>query len=211
MIHTPALLRRITGGVALAATLTLAAACASNHAGPYAPLDETRRDTALAERLTRRAADLITSDPAQAEALLRDALAADLYHGPAHNNLGVLYLKMEPSRLYEAAGEFEWARKLMPGHPDPRLNLAYTLELAGRSDDAINGYRAALEVDPNHLPTIQALARLQVRTGKKDALTSKLLQNIVFRTTDEPWRQWARGQVIRLETASKTIDPSVTR
>jgi hypothetical protein len=50
-----------------------------------------------------------------------EALSADLFFGLAHNNLGVLYLKED--KLYEAANEFEWARKLMPGHPDPRMNL----------------------------------------------------------------------------------------
>lgn len=38
--------------------------------------------------------------------------------------------------LHKAASEFEWARKLMPGYPDPRLNLAMTLEEAGRIDEA---------------------------------------------------------------------------
>jgi len=57
--------------------------------------------------LTHEAATLIDADPATAEKLLREALTADLYHGPAHNNLGVLYLKMSPPKLYEAASEFE--------------------------------------------------------------------------------------------------------
>lgn len=60
-------------------------------------------------------------DIAKAERLFRSALAADPYCGPAHNDLGVVYLK--GGQLYEAAAEFDWARKLMPGHPDPRLNL----------------------------------------------------------------------------------------
>ena len=33
-----------------------------------------------------------------------------------HGNLGVLYLNR--GELYEAASEFEWARRLLPGHPD---------------------------------------------------------------------------------------------
>ncbi|MGE3108834.1 MAG: hypothetical protein AB7O77_10865 [Phycisphaerales bacterium] len=172
-------------------------ACASTRTDPYAPLSESRRDTARAEQLSRQAAQLIDSDSSKAEALLRDALAADLYHGPAHNNLGVVYLKMDPPRLYEAAGEFEWARKLMPGSPDPRLNLALTLEIAGRTDDALAGYQDALEVDPNHLPTIQALARLQIRSGKADEKTPKLLGDIALRASDPAWRDWARGHVVR--------------
>src|SRR4030095_16586082 len=87
-----------------------------------------------------------------------------LFFGPAHNNLGVVYLKA--GKLYEAAGEFEWARKLMPGHPDPRMNLALTLEQAGQTDEAIQTYRTALEVYPGHIATIQALARLEETSGR---------------------------------------------
>ncbi len=80
---------------------------------------------------TDRAAKLV-----QAEKLLREALVGDLYHGPAHNNLGAAYLKQR--KLYEGAGEFEWTSKLMFGHPDPRMNLAFTLERAGRTDETIS-------------------------------------------------------------------------
>jgi len=52
-------------------------------------------------------------EAAEAETLLRRALTADLYHGPAHNNLGVLYLTQ--GKLFEAAGEFEWARGELAG------------------------------------------------------------------------------------------------
>jgi hypothetical protein len=62
-----------------------------------------------------------------AERLLRDALTADLSYGPAHNNLGVLRLKR--GDLSEAANEFEWARKLIPEHPDRRFSRAPTLEV----------------------------------------------------------------------------------
>ena len=48
---------------------------------------------------------VIASDPAKAESLLREALGYDLYHGAAHNNLGVLLLN-EPltARLLVALG-----------------------------------------------------------------------------------------------------------
>ncbi len=101
--------------------------------GPYRPLSEGSRSAVVAEELNREAADLIYDDPERAEELLRDALTADLYYGPAHNNLGGVFL--EKGRLYEAANEFEWARKLMPGKPDPRMSLALTLEVAGRVED----------------------------------------------------------------------------
>lgn len=177
--------------------LTLSSAltgCVSTHNSPYQTPSANHRSPLQAERLTLEAAELIHSDPKRAESLLRQALAADIYHGPAHNNLGVVYLQQ--GKLYEAANEFEWARKLMPGHPDPRMNLALTLERAGRIKEALATYDAALEVHPNHLPTMQALARLQLRTNAPDDRTSSFLREISLRGENEQWRQWARRQSV---------------
>ncbi|MCP3902143.1 MAG: tetratricopeptide repeat protein [Planctomycetes bacterium] len=175
----------------LVAITTLVAGCATTSTSPYAEQPMVRRDTVRAQSLTQKAAALIEDDPEKAEELLREALTADLYHGPAHNNLGVLYLQQ--SKLYEAANEFEWARKLMPGHPDPRMNLALTLEHAGRIDEAMATYGTALEVYPNHLPTMQALARLQVRSGKTDDRTRRFLEEIALRGESPEWREWAQA------------------
>lgn len=91
------------------------ASCAASSPGPYTTLGEVTRSTSAAEVLNREAAALIHSDPAEAERLLRDALTKDRFYGPAHNNLGVVYLGQE--KLFEAANEFEWARKLPPTRP----------------------------------------------------------------------------------------------
>ncbi len=166
--------------------------CASRptQAGPYsAGAGSTSRNPALARELHARASELMATDNEEAEHLLRQALDADLYHGPAHNNLGVLLLAR--GELYGAASEFEWARKLMPGHPDPRVNLAMTLEQAGRYDEAINAYDSALAVYDGFLPALQGKAKLQVRTGDTDATTLAALDEIALRG-DESWREWAR-------------------
>lgn len=173
--------------------------CSSQPRGshPYAPAREAARDPARAQELTMRATDLLESAPERAEALLREALSADLWHGPAHNNLGVLLL--ERGDLYGAAGEFEWARKLMPGHPDPRMNLALALERAGRHADAEAGYRSALEVRPGHAPSQQALARLIVRERLPANDLPDLLRDIALHGETEEWRTWARGQMTRVD------------
>ncbi|MCP4003690.1 MAG: hypothetical protein GY725_05795 [bacterium] len=168
----------------------LAVGCASSPPGPYTTPAEVERDTQRAEQLTRQAADLIISNPVAAEELLREALTADIFHGQAHNNLGVIFLRRE--EFYEAAHEFEWARKLLPGHPDPRVNLALTLDHAGRENDAFDAYETALEVAPGYLPAIQGIARLTVRTGRDDARLPTWLDEIVLAGEDESWRNWAR-------------------
>lgn len=178
--------------LAVVVPLSLAAGCGGQRGSPSPYLADggAERDVRRADELASRGADLLDKDPKEAERILREALAADLYHGPAHNNLG--YLMLRQGKLYDAANEFEWARKLMPGHPDPRFNLALTLERAGRADEAIAMYGTALEAYPGHLPTVEAIARLQVRSGRPDARTEGFLRDIALRGETEEWRDWAR-------------------
>ena len=171
-------------------------ACAASKPTAYSAPTQQDRDPARALDLSRKAADLVTNDPERAESTLRDALSADLFCGPAHNNLGVLYLKQ--GKLYEAANELEWARKLLPGTPEPRLNLAIVLERAGHTDDALKAYKTALEVAPEHIPTIQALARLESRSGEKSEELAKRLDAISLRGETDEWRTWARAERARL-------------
>ena len=175
----------------------LLAGCATAKAtGPYQPASELARDTARAESLNREAAGLIDRDPVRAEALLREALTADLFFGPAHNNLGVLFL--EQDQLYEAASELEWARKLLPGHPDPRVNLALTMERAGKTDEALAAYDAALEVYPEYLPAVMGAARLTLQGGRDDVRLRGWLETIAMRAEDPKWREWSRNQLAAL-------------
>ncbi len=198
--------------------LLLLVGCRSAAPGPYSPTDQAARNTVRAQELSRQAADLLDSDPQAAERLLRDALGADLFYGPAHNNLGVLFLK--EGKLYEAAGEFEWARKLMPGHPDPRMNLALTLEQAGQVDEAIKAYQTALEVYPGHIPTLQALAKLHCvpRVGGDNEFMDPVRPDLQLtfgnggglrggeakdgscraRPKTAAWREWARRRLVQL-------------
>ncbi len=167
--------------------------------GPYSAMGASNRNPQLARQLHAQATRLLAEQGeagyAGAEALLRDALDADLYNGPAHNNLGIILLAR--GERYEAASEFEWARKLMPGHPDPRTNLALTLEQAGKTDEALDAYDAALAVAEGYLPAIQGKASLQVRTRRTDASTPALLDEIALRSTD-PWKQWAELWKVKL-------------
>jgi len=159
--------------------------------------DVTSGDPKRAHGLTLEALGVIESDSMKAEALLQSALKADPFDGPAHNNLGVLCLRQ--SRLYEAATEFELARKLMPGNPDPRLNLGLTLEKAGLYDRAFNAYDAALEASPAHIRTLEAIARLTLRTGRTSDRLTGMLEDIALRGETSNWRSWAKEQLSRLK------------
>lgn len=186
--------------LALAAVYFAACAARPPRAGPYQPMEESARDARKADALNAEAAAIMNSKPDKAERLLRDALTADLYHGPAHNNLGVVFLRQ--GRLYEAASEFEWAARMIPGAADPRMNLALTLERAGRTSEALDTYGSALEVSPEHIATMQALARLQVRAGRADERTPRLLFDIAMRGESEQWREWARREMSKRDSAA---------
>lgn len=86
----------------------------------------------------------------------------------------------------------------MPGTPEPRMNLALTLERAGRTSEALETYAAALQANPGHIESMQALARLQLRSGKPDERTPELLKEIAMRGTSERWKEWASGQLARI-------------
>lgn len=180
----------------LLAAVLLAGCAANRTTGPYQTGAGERRDVAKAEQLYQEAKPRLVDDPAKAEALLREALSFDLFHGGAHNNLGVLLLQQD--KLYDAAEEFEWARKLLPGNPEPRVNLALVLDRAGRGDDALAAARTALEVMPGNLPAMQLTALLQVRDGRTDAATAGLLGDIAMRCPEGPWREWAVEQAEKL-------------
>ena len=186
-------MKAILGGL-LFGLVVLITSCASSHGtSPYESATTEKRDTSAAEQLNREAAELLTSDPTEAESLLRKALASDLFFGPAHNNLGVLHLGR--GELYEAASEFEWARKLLPGNPDPRINLAITLERAGRNGDALAAYKAALEVQPGSVIAMQGAAVIAVREGKNEAALAGWLKEIAMSGENERWREWAQKNV----------------
>lgn len=171
--------------------------CASSSPGLRPPAhDVVSGDPKKAHGMALAALDVIDRDPAKAEELLQSALRADAFDGPAHNDLGVLYLRQ--SKLYEAATEFEQARKLMPGNPDPRLNLGLTFEKAGLYERAFGAYDAALEASPAHIRTIEAVASLTLRTGRTSDRLPGMLEDIALRGETDIWRSWAREQMSRL-------------
>lgn len=174
--------------ICLCLSLLLPLGCAASGQPRSDANRDAQRNPQLAAELTHQASQLIESDPTQAMQLLRQAIEADLFHGPAHNDLGVLLLNQ--GDLYAAAEEFDWARRLMPGHPDPRLNLGIALERGGKTQDALDAYASANEVYPNYLPAMQAMTRLQLRSGNVDESTHPMLQAIAFRA-QEPWKSWA--------------------
>lgn len=186
--------------IALALSAALSSGCGASRQHEPSDIQEDARsqsDTTRAEQLSSNASALLLTEPQRAETLLRQALALDPFCGPAHNNLGVLLLNR--GTLNEAAIQFESARKLMPSHPDPRLNLAITFERAGRIDDALKAYRAALEVAPAHVPSVLGLTRLELLANQIGPDTRPRLEFLALSAPTPAVRNWARDELLRLK------------
>jgi len=185
--------------LALLMLIPLAACgCRASRSGPtddyMTVAGDPRRDTETARRHNARAVGLIGDDKLDdAERELKAALRADLFFGPAHNNLGNVYYRTR--RYYLAAWEFQYAARLMPGKIEPRNNLGLVFEAVGRLDDAARWYDTALELSPESVEATANLARVRVRQGDKDDTTRELLGRVVMRDPRPEWSEWARKQL----------------
>lgn len=152
------------------------------------------RDTHLAGLHNAAALQLIHGGNFhQAEIELRKALDADLFFGPAHNNMGIVYYNTK--RYYEAAWEFEYAMKLMPGKAEPRNNLGMVFEAALKLNDAAEWYEKALAIEPEAVHIKANLARVYLKDNRHDPRTRDLLETIVAEDARPEWTQWARDQL----------------
>jgi Tfp pilus assembly protein PilF len=185
--------------VVSAAIVVLIVGCRAPQIRPaYRTLDaHPRRNTFVAQTLNAEGLRYIEkAELHHAERKFREALDQDLYYPPAHNNLGLVLLQMK--RYYEAACEFEFAAKLAPRAVEPRGNLGVLYEQVGMLDKGMAEYEAVLQVDPNHLETMQHLARAYVKAGREDGTLRGLLERLILVSEDEHWNHWARGRIIRL-------------
>ncbi len=157
------------------------------------PLDP-RRDTDAARRHNAEGIRLINDGQlAGAEKVLKTACQADVFFGPAHNNLGTVYYRQ--ARYYLAAWEFQYAAKLMPNSCQPQNNLGMVFEAVGKLDEAAERYDKALALNPDDVQTTGNLARLHVRTGRKDEKTRQLLNELVMKDTRPQWVEWAKQRL----------------
>jgi Flp pilus assembly protein TadD len=158
---------------------------------------DPRRDTEKARLETAAAVRMIDSRQLDdAEKTLRGALVADVFYGPAHNDLGLVYFHQK--RLYLAALEFQYAVKLMPNTTEPKNNLGMVFESIGRLEDAERCYDEALSIEPDNAQVTENLARVCVRLARKDDKTRKLLQAVVMKSDRSDWVAWARERLVTM-------------
>jgi Flp pilus assembly protein TadD len=156
---------------------------------------ERLRNSQTAQRLNDEGLKAVDAGELhEAEAAFRRALEADLFYGPAHNNLGLVHMKNE--KLYDAAWEFEYAAKLMPHSAEPRNNLGLVMEKAGRLDDAIDAYEQALTIDTENPEIMGHLARAYIRQNQTPNRADPLLKKLTHQHPNHQWGQWAKSKLI---------------
>jgi predicted O-linked N-acetylglucosamine transferase (SPINDLY family) len=126
----------------------------------------TPRDAGAAATFGRALASHQDGRLDDAEALYREALAADPFHAEALHMLGVL--AHGRGELATAIALVERAVAINPRLPAAQHNLAKMLAQAGRPDAAIAHYRAAVALDPDHHAARFGLATALQRQGRLD-------------------------------------------
>ncbi len=92
--------------------------------------------------------------------LLALALRLNPDHGPQLNSLGVWHLRLGHGE--EGRQALEKAAALMPGEPDPLLNLAVLYAAANQPDRARDHVREVLALQPEHERAQSLARRLQI-------------------------------------------------
>ena len=172
-----------------------------DNAGAYRTVArDPRRDTSAArDEAAKGRALMAAGDLAGAEKAFKAALTKDLFHGPAHNSLGVVYYRQK--KFYLAAWEFQYAAELMAHRPEPRNNLGLVFEDVGKLDKAVTHYTEALKLEPDNPVFIGNLARCRVRRGQRDGETRKLLEDLILKDTRPEWVAWARTELLGMAPA----------
>jgi len=137
----------------------------------------------------------------EAEAAFKEALAADVMCGPAHNNLGKTYFHR--GKYYLAAWEFQYAAKLLPNHPEPRNNLGLVFETVGKLDNAVDEYGKALTLEPDNPNLLGNLARARIRRGDRVPEVRQLLEDLILKDSRPEWVEWARKTLPTLPRTDK--------
>ena len=93
----------------------------------------------------------------------------------------------------------------MPGHPDPRLNLAIALERGGQIEDAILAYEGVLEMRPELDAAMVGLAAVQLKHRRADERTAEILGKIARSSTSVEVKEWALSQRAILNSADEPL------
>jgi tetratricopeptide (TPR) repeat protein len=97
--------------------------------------------------------------------------APEEWHGDAHQaEQHVVRARdlFQRGRLADAEAEMRRALAIDPGRGDWHHNLAVTLEALGKAAEALASYERAVELVPQHVPSVLGAAQCQIRLGRPE-------------------------------------------
>jgi Flp pilus assembly protein TadD len=98
----------------------------------------------------------------------------------------------------DLATEFNYAAKLMPNKVEPKNNLGMVLESVGKLDQSAKNYEEAMALEPDNVVVAGNLARVYVRTNRRDEKTRELLTDVVTKDPRPEWVSWAKDRLVRM-------------
>ena len=150
---------------------------AQDHMGDHAAAKKAREAARKTEDVVDRFPYLRSS-----EAPLRAAIVADPKDVLAHYDLGCLLYSLD--RKDEAVAEWQAAERLRSSDFKIERVLGLAAAEAGHSDVAMVHLRKAVELDPNHLSTVNDLVSQYAKAGRFDD-ELKLLNASIAHTDDK--------------------------
>ena len=142
----------------------------------------------------------------------------DPLNGGAQQHRGNVLFAL--NRLEEACRAYEAALKLIPGNSGVWNNLGATLELQGKTDAALGGYRRATQCQPPSPLAFLGIAFIQIRAGQLDDAAATLDQLQKLQGNPRAATLAARSAIVRrrgdtrqadaLEAQARQLDPEAT-
>jgi Tfp pilus assembly protein PilF len=189
--------------------LLVAGGCRSSQDKAVAQYNRQLKERAtgrqVSQKLYEQGMDLyFAGDARGAVTGLRKAVRADKTNARAWLGLGAAHDAQ--GNAFEAAVAFDRAAKLLPHRYEPRFNLGWVFEKAGKYHRAIREYEAALSLAPHQLDTTENLVRCLIKTRQQPDRVRVLLQAALQVERRPEWRVWLHQQLAMLDR--QTIAPT---
>ena len=119
-------------------------------------------------------------------ALVRQRLKAafDLAPETGEIALALGHAELNGGSLPDALAAYSSAAALMPNSPASHASRALALQLLGRSEEASQAARQAIQIDPNQVIGLKVLARIHLNSGRPD-LAQQCCRRILTRHSND--------------------------
>jgi hypothetical protein len=105
-----------------------------------------------------------------------------------HNNLGTVYLEMDPPLRAEAIEQFQEALKYNPNSVEAHTNLGLAYDQTGQWEDAVRQYQRALQDNPHYGQAHANLGNVLVKLGRPEEAIPHFEEALLVNPNDDDTR-----------------------